>query len=336
MILLIFGLSALITFLLIYPSKLIATKFKIIDKPDPTRKIHKKGTPYLGGLAILCGWVMVSLTFGSVRKSSIFVLIAVLICLLGTLDDIKSIHPAIRISVESLAAAGAWRFTDLYHEWPGIVGSLFCIIWIVGITNSANLLDNMDGSLTVATLIISAGLTADAYMLNQKFIFILGLSLVGALIGFLPFNWPPAKIFMGDGGSLLLGFIVSFLTLSLQVSFQDWISKFVIPPIFCVIFLFDTTLVVLHRTMTRRHVFSGAKDHVTHRLNNLGLKIYIVDLVVSIGALFGVIIASSVELKYLNATIALILVILVVVPMFISASLVRVDVPVGNSKFIKS
>jgi len=265
-----------------------AFKYGITAKPKQDRW-HKKETPLLGGvgifLAFLCGICCVYL-FNRYDFNSILVL---LICstgifLLGLYDDLKNISPQHKLAVQIVFAC-IFLFLGNKFQWFNRSGldAFITLFWIVGITNSINLLDNMDGlaagisaiSCTTMLFLLYNYSSAPHELMGNLIII---ASLLGALIGFLIFNFNPAKIFMGDAGSLFIGFILSTSSITSQ---DIYIPKQGIPHIFAVILtpillllipILDTTLVSVMRRLTGKKISQGGKDHSSHRLVALGFS----------------------------------------------------------------
>lgn len=224
--------------------------------------------------------------------------------LTGLVDDIKPLPRSVRLAAQLGAAVAAWEVgfrvqaTDVEA-----VNLALTVFWIVGITNAFNLLDNMDG--------LSAGLAGTAAISfavmgllgGQPVVAIGMLGLAGATLGFLAHNKHPAKVFMGDAGSLLIGFLLALMGLRLE--FENLVSvTFLVPVVVLGLPIFDTTLVVLSRLRHGRPMFLGGRDHVSHRLVRSGLPVrYAVGLLYWTGLCLGwlglVISRSNVQVGYM-------------------------------------
>jgi UDP-GlcNAc:undecaprenyl-phosphate GlcNAc-1-phosphate transferase len=252
----------------LWPLRRIALGFKIMDRPGP-RKVHREPVPYLGGVAILLGAGAAILVFHADQWPVVLMLVFVLA--LGLMDDIRGLPVGAKLVGEIAVAVAAvnqgfsWGVSD-----SPILNGAFSILWIVGLTNSFNLLDNMDG-LTSTVAACALGITA-ALMPDTA---IVALPLAAAALGFLFINRPPARMYMGDAGSLMLGFGIALCTIWAANSTRG-LHSFVILSFPVAIALFDTSLVIVSRLMTGRPVQRGGKDHFSHRLRLLGWPPYVI------------------------------------------------------------
>ncbi len=256
----------------------LARALGFLDRPD-SRKPHARPTPLLGGAAILAAFAAVILLRGDVRRDLWGILAgAAIVFLLGLVDDRGGMHPLVKLGGQSAAAlvvvASGVRVSFL---GTGLLGDIFTLLWIVGITNAFNLLDNMDG-LSAGVGAISAGafaVLASRYMLlgwEQHPTAIAGAALAGACLGFLPYNLAGASIFMGDAGSMPLG-----LVLASVAALGSWRSptlptSLAIPVLILAYPIFDTALVTFCRWQEGRPISLGGTDHSSHRLVRLGLR----------------------------------------------------------------
>lgn len=277
----------------------LARRLGVVDRPAPgSHKAHANDTPYLGGAAILLGLaagVLVYLVFGdppdaliALRNVLTVLGIGVLLSLVGLGDDIRPLPRTVRLAVQIAAAATAWslgfRVQATPYEWMDIAITL---VWIIGVTNAFNLLDNMDGLSAGLATLAAASFGGMAIIGGQPVIAMVLLSLAGSSAGFLTHNRHPAKAFMGDSGSLLLGFLLALL--GIELAFENIVEvTFLVPVVVLGIPIFDTTLVVLSRMRHGRSVFLGGRDHVSHRLVRAGLPVkYAVGLLYWAGACLG-------------------------------------------------
>ncbi|MED5580016.1 MAG: MraY family glycosyltransferase [Nitrospinota bacterium] len=277
---LIFFFGSLFGSLFLTPMALnLALQKEILDIPGG-HKSHSSPIPYLGGVAIVTAFSLVILcatTFGSLSAGSgqlnIIVGLALLLAFTGLIDDLKTISPVIKFSVQifcalciCLADDGVSIFEIEFIDWP------ITFLWVVGITNSFNLLDNMDGLAAGLAGIVSFTFFCIAATNGQFLVASLAVALSGCSFGFLKKNSFPAAIYMGDGGSLFLGFLISYLGLKLR--FDSPISRsFLVPITACSIPILDTTVVFFSRLWHRRSPFLGGKDHISHRLVSRGHSI---------------------------------------------------------------
>lgn len=259
-------MALLVTLALVWPLRVIALRLGILDDPAP-RKIHANPVPYLGGLAMLAG---VSAAVVTLRPElwSVVVMLAS-IATIGLVDDIRYLPVWVKLVGEVTIASAAvalgfsWHLTESASINAGV-----SVIWMVGLTNSFNLLDNMDG---LSSTVSAVSLIAIVALVPASAMF--AAPLAGAAIGFLIINRPPAKMYMGDAGSLMLGFGIALCSISAANSAHGLHSAvLLIGPV--AVALFDTSLVVVSRVATGRPVQLGGKDHFSHRLRLLGWSPY--------------------------------------------------------------
>jgi UDP-GlcNAc:undecaprenyl-phosphate GlcNAc-1-phosphate transferase len=274
-------LAALLISLVLTPLMVrVAHRWHVFDHPGD-HKSHQSAVPYLGGVAMVAALSVAVLvaTLVSPPESggdelAVVVGIAVLLSLLGLADDLRGLGFAPRIVVEIGAGAALWA-VDAGVELTGSdVGDLvLTVIWVVGITNAFNLLDNMDG-LSAGVAALGAGSCFVIAVANGQFL-IGGLSaaLAGCALGFLRHNFPPARIYMGDAGSLYLGFLLAYLAIKLRFDAPEDIT-FLVPILVLGVPILDTTLVVVTRLLHRRNPLEGGQDHISHRLVRLGLPVH--------------------------------------------------------------
>ena len=267
--------SALIIVVFIVPFvKRFAVRWGFIDIPDE-RKLHTKPLPRLGGIAIYIGSIIALAVFDLFYLSqlvSIF-LGATLVSFLGIWDDYRVLKPIIKLTGQIIAAImlilSGIHVSFLPHPVLNIAASL---LWVVGITNALNLLDNMDGLSSGVATIACAFFFLIAVMTRQYLVASLSAALLGACLGFLYYNFNPASIFMGDTGSLFIGFVLSAIGIKLRFPANIAIVTWLIPVVVLGLPIFDTTLVVVSRLRRGLNpLVSPGKDHVSHRLVRMGL-----------------------------------------------------------------
>lgn len=257
--------------------RVLARALGYLDQPN-SRKPHDRPTPLLGGAAILGAFAVAVLVHPDVRKDLWGILGgAAIVFVLGLIDDRRGMHPGVKLAGQATAAlvvvASGIRVSFL---GPGLLGDVFTLMWIVGVTNALNLLDNMDGLSAGVGAISAAGFAvlASRYLLlgwEQLPTAIAAAALAGACIGFLPYNLGGASIFMGDAGSMPLGLVLASLA-----AFGSWRSpteptSLAIPVLILAYPIFDTALVTFCRWQDGRPIAQGGTDHSSHRLVNLGL-----------------------------------------------------------------
>ncbi|MEV0231171.1 MraY family glycosyltransferase [Nonomuraea sp. NPDC050786] len=266
------------------PLKRLALRWGLTDRPGG-HKSHARPVPYLGGIAILVATVLITAAATGLAD---WRLIAILlggtaVAALGLIDDVGSLPAVTRLVVETVVTTAVVlsgiRLT-VTGGWPDIP---ITVIWIVLITNSFNLLDNMDASLGAVTTVTAAFLAAMALLQGRPTMGVFLAVLSGAALGFLVHNWPPAKMFMGDSGSLFIGFA---LTCSAVVLMAGPGPGAVAGGLLLCTFVatVDTGVVVLSRMRAGRPPLMGGTDHVSHRLRKLGLNARVVAVVLSVVA----------------------------------------------------
>ena len=255
----------------------------MVDQPGP-RKVHLQPIPLLGGLAMY-GGVMLAIIFafdGAARQQSAGIVTgATLVAAVGFLDDRGWLHHQIKLFVGMPLAACILLFSGIHAQAfelfvPGRAGYLLdavlTIFWVVAITASFSILDHMDGLCAGVAATASFFFAVLAFLNGQIVVSTLAAAIFGAAAGFLRWNFKPAKIFMGDGGAMFLGFLMATLGLKLRLSAGNHASALLAPVLILGVTIFDTTLVTISRS--RRGLLPFAtpgKDHAAHRLSNLGL-----------------------------------------------------------------
>ncbi|OGU16573.1 MAG: hypothetical protein A2076_02535 [Geobacteraceae bacterium GWC2_53_11] len=273
-------LTSLVTTLVLVPRTTSwALDHGFLDQPDD-RKIHIIGTPRLGGIAIMMGLLLTSLLFvQSSPKTWGFLAGAIIIFLTGLYDDLKSLTPRQKLAGQ-FAAAGAVvlagrtelsSFGNLFGMGELYLGPLavpISIFAIVGVINAINLLDGLDGLAAGVCALATSTFAVLAYFSGNAELLALCLALLGALIGFLKYNTHPARIFMGDSGSLLLGYCMGTFSIMLVTGGNQTISQ-VTPLMVLAIPILDTLFVMGKRVRSGKRIFSPDKSHLHHRLLSL-------------------------------------------------------------------
>lgn len=313
----------LISFLLTPLMISLAFFLKIVDEPGK-RKIHKKTMPRLGGLAILLAFIL-PLLFGSffislantgfIERSMLphlallhlpgilsvlprllyFLLGGAAIFIIGLVDDLKNLAPGKKIMLEAIVITAVVVTGVKFSIFPNLsfLAGLLTILWILAITNAFNLLDNLDGLSAGVALIASLIFLFIALSNQQYFVATLLAIFAGTLSGFLPYNFHPAKIFMGDGGSLFVGYIMGGLTVlsTFYHEGQATLLTLLMPVLILAVPLYDTGSVLLIRLREKRCLWKGDTSHFSHRLVSLGMSeratclfIYLVTFSLGIGA----------------------------------------------------
>lgn len=254
----------------------IAKHLDAIDIPNE-RKIHKKPIPRLGGLAIFGSFLLGYILYGEITTQMLSVLIgSFIIILLGIFDDIKPIRARYKFLVQIIAALVVVIYGQIYFTEISFFGfkwyfnlkvsHILSIFFIVAISNAINLIDGMDGLASGISSIYFATIAIIAIILNRLggLDIILSLIMLGSTLGFLFWNFPPAKIFMGDSGSLFLGFMISIIAL---LGFKvATLTSLVIPLTILAIPIFDTLLAILRRLLKGENIGTPDKEHFHHQL----------------------------------------------------------------------
>ena len=298
--LLAFIIAFLASVALTAPVRTLALRVGLVDKPGP-RKVHVKPIPLLGGVAIYCGFALaVLVTLHTSARGQIVAILAgaTLVAVIGFLDDSGLLHHQLKLFVAMPAAAfllmaAGIRSHIISAYVPGETGIILdgalTVLWVVGITAAFSIFDHMDGLCAGIAAIAALFFTIAANQGGQVMVRTLGAAVLGAALGFLGWNFKPAKIFMGDGGAMLLGFLMATLGLKLRPETGDSQSGWLIPVLILGVPIFDTTLVSISRARRGLIPFtSPGKDHTAHRLANLRLGQRGAVLVLyALGAFFG-------------------------------------------------
>ncbi|MEY2397438.1 MAG: UDP-GlcNAc:undecaprenyl-phosphate/decaprenyl-phosphate GlcNAc-phosphate transferase [Actinomycetota bacterium] len=239
-------------------------------------RLHTNPTPYLGGVAIVVVATAAS-SFISEWKGEALVIIAgaLLLGVVGLLDDLRSLPPGPRVAAEVLAALMAAAAGAHVQIFGGVTDTALTVVWLVGVTNAFNLVDNMDGAAGGIASAAAVALTITAALNGQVLVGGLAAVVAGTCVAFLIYNWHPARIFMGDAGALPLGYLLAAIALKLRFPVPH-ASSITAVVLFAAPALFDTTLVVISRTTRHKPVYIGGTDHTSHRLLRLGLSTRVV------------------------------------------------------------
>ena len=260
-----------------------ATRFGVTDSPS-ARKVHTNPVPLLGGMAIWAGFVLTLLLFDTapfVQQFGSIIVGATVASLVGLWDDRWGMKPAFKLFGQIVAAGLMVAFgTSVHFLHNDVLNTAATILWVVGITNALNLMDNMDGLAGGVATWAAFFIFLLAMMSGQRLVAPFALALAGACIGFLYYNFKPGHIFMGDTGSLFLGFLLSAVALKLRfpvlydpitgVPIDHQAVTWVIPLLVLGLPIFDTTLVSISRLRRGLPITRGGRDHTSHRLVALG------------------------------------------------------------------
>ncbi|HEV2222021.1 MAG TPA: MraY family glycosyltransferase [Candidatus Acidoferrales bacterium] len=296
-----FVIALLASLSLTAPVRRFALHVGMVDKPDP-RKVHVKPMPLLGGAAIYAGFVLaVVVTMHNNTRAEILAVLAgaTLLAITGILDDIGMLHHQVKLFVTMPLAACVLIASGIHAQvfayfLPGRLGTVLDIVltlfWVVGITAAFSILDHMDGLCAGIAAVAAAFFTVAALLNGQILVCTLAAATLGAALGFLRWNFSPAKIFMGDGGAMFLGFLMAALGLKLRPADGYFLADWLVPVLILGVPIFDTTLITISRLRRGLLPFtSPGKDHTAHRLSNLGFGHRgAVLFLYGLGCLFGV------------------------------------------------
>ena len=271
----VFILTVVISYIITPVIKNIAVKLNYLDHPR-NNKAHAHPTALLGGVAIYASFILGLLTTigfqQDVRLTSI-IIGSTFLLFVGLVDDKMGMMPEVKLLGQFLAAMIVVKSgvrVEFLHNY--YLNTLFTYVWIVGITNAFNLLDNMNG--------LSAGIAVIASIFfgivmcagNQIAVAVVAFALAGAGLGFLKHNFPKASIFMGDTGSLVLGFVLAALAIMGSWSTKFLTTSLAMPILILAYPIFDTTLVTIMRLAEGRSIFQGGRDHSSHRMALIGFR----------------------------------------------------------------
>jgi UDP-GlcNAc:undecaprenyl-phosphate GlcNAc-1-phosphate transferase len=308
-----------------------------MDLPNLDRKVHKVPVPYLGGLSIaltitLLTYITVLVqdaNWSQFRLASYVIIPALILAAIGLLDDLRGLTPWPRLVAQSITGLVvaiiliktntiSFAFGNTYLD------AVVTIIWIVGICNSINFFDNIDGGASGTVAIIGLSIFLTAFNQGQILISASAMVMCGAVIGFLAWNKPPAKIYMGDAGALFLGVMVSVLTIRLNPGISPSWQSLAIPVLMLAVPILDTTVAIFSRWQRGISAFTGGRDHLSHRLIRIGFTHK--KAAVSLWALTAVFCAAALVVYQLPGNVATAVIILAgLVWLFLVVGFLRID-----------
>lgn len=269
----------------------LAHKLGVIDKPKDARRVHKKPIPRFGGMAIFLGsMAAMTIPAGMNEKIKVAMIGGALMYLLGIADDITDLKPAVKFAgqliIASIVYALGIRITFISNYFgagfavssanvilSSSVAYLLTVFWIVGITNAVNLMDGLDGLAAGSVAIMSLYLAYIAYIhgarLGSMPVCIALVAVAGGCLGFLPFNFSPAKTFMGDGGALYLGYMIAVFSVISPLKRATVVGA-LIPMLTLAVPIFDTLMAMLRRTLRHESIMAADKGHLHHHLMAAG------------------------------------------------------------------
>lgn len=279
----------------------IAKKKGFLDVPKDERRVHKKPIPVGGGIAMVISVSILMVYFLPINKNLILTLIAsLIIAISGLYDDKEGLSPKLKFIFQILAAViliiGGMKiefFTNPFdsHDALLILNILsipVTIFWVCGITNTINLIDGLDGLASGVSMICAISMFFITYKMGRYDVSLVCALVAGACLGFLPFNFNPAKIFMGDTGALYLGFMLSYISISGFLK-QAAILMIFVPVLILGVPVFDTAFAMVRRKLSGKSMVEADKGHLHHRLLKMGLnQRQTVVILYSISAIFGV------------------------------------------------
>ena len=268
-------LSALLAFYLAPILIRAALRYGIVDKPKPPLKTHGEPIPYLGGLVIFVSFLMaLAVTFPFEPKVLAVLLSASLVVSVGLIDDLGALTPRDKLLGQLVAAvvlvkAGVHIQITVV---PDPIDDVVSVLWLVTCMNAFNIVDVSDGLATTAGAIGAAGALAVALLNREPLVAAMAASLLGACVGFLRVNRQPARMYLGDTGSMLLGAVLGSLAMIGRYSESNRVSPWFVPLVLCAIPLFDLTLVVVARLLSGKKIWLGSPDHFAVRLRHHGVS----------------------------------------------------------------
>ncbi len=284
----IFFLSFIVCYLLSFPVRFLASGLAILDYPEQ-RKIHAVPVPSLGGLALLVAFVAAAIVAAKMYPQRFFlfrpeleglVIGAAIVTMLGLWDDVRGSGAVMKLMVQGavgvLMYLYGFRIERITMPFEGMVelqwvGLVLTVLWYCVIMNAMNLIDGLDGLAAGISAIAGVTIFAISFHWNDPLAAFVALAIVGISLGFLPHNFYPAKLFMGDTGSLLLGFLLASLTLITSTK-APAILTLLVPLVALGLPLVDTAYAFVRRCFTGAHPFRADKRHLHHRLLALGFS----------------------------------------------------------------
>ena len=309
--------AAIVSFVSTPVVKKLAVRVGAMDVPKDNRRMHKVPIPRLGGLAIFFAFVVSVLLFAQIDTQIRGILIgSLMIVALGVMDDIHTLRALPKFLIQILAAVVVLLHgcriefisnpiitsSATYLHLSGWLSVAVTIIWIVAITNAVNFIDGLDGLAVGVSGISAATMLVVAILVAEQNVAVIMAALFGACLGFIPYNFNPAKIFMGDTGSTFLGFILA--TMSIQGLFKLYaIISFAVPFLILGIPIFDICFAVIRRLARGQNPMVADRGHVHHRLIDMGFNqkqsVMITYMLTALLGLAAVVLTSSGEIKAL-------------------------------------
>src|SRR6056297_715490 len=301
---LVFFTAFVLSFFFTPVARNLAFKLGVLDVPKDDRKVHKEPIPYLGGAAIYASAILTMLIFSDLDKTVLSIILGgTVVFFVGLIDDIKDISPKLKLAGQIIAALiavyGGAKINYITNPLPGYdviyleyLTIPISVLWIVGITNTINLIDGIDGLASGVATISASTMMFIAAISGFDFILIECAVVAGASLGFLPYNFNPAKIFMGDTGALFLGYMLAVISI-LGVMKIVTSATIIIMILVLGIPVFDTLFAIIRRIINKKPIMEADRGHVHHRLLAKGfsqrqtvLILYIVSIIFGAAAIF--------------------------------------------------
>ena len=310
-ILLAMGLAAVISYLATPFVKKLAVKIGAVDVPKDNRRMHKVPIPRMGGMAIVIGFLLCTFLFVELDRQMWGVLLgAIIILVVGVLDDCLTLRALPKFLAQIVAALIVYFSGNeiRYVSNPfsaglldlGVFSGFVTVVWIVMMTNAVNFIDGLDGLAVGVSGISTATMLVIAMLMGEVDVAVILAALMGSCLGFIPYNFNPAQIFMGDTGSTFLGFVLAGL--SIQGLFKMYaVISFLVPFLILGVPFFDITFAVIRRLAKHQNPMTADRGHIHHRLIDMGLSqkqsVAIVYMLTGVLGLAAVLLANSTGIK---------------------------------------
>lgn len=298
-------LAFIITFALTPQVIKLANKIGAVDVPKDERRVHTKPMPLIGGVGIYVSFIITMILFSNLETSKMIGLFVggTLILVMGVFDDINDLPAKLKLFIQIVAAGilvySGFKITFITDFFGGrgyiyfdALAIPITLVWIVGITNTVNLIDGLDGLSTGVSTIAALTLGYIAHLNGVTEAALLLFMLAGGCLGFLPYNFNPAKIFVGDAGALFLGFVLSAISIEGALKVPT-ILTFAVPVLALGVPIFDTAFAIVRRKLNGKPIMEADKEHLHHRFLNLGfgqkrtvLSIYVISIMLGTSAVF--------------------------------------------------
>ncbi|MDF2503802.1 MULTISPECIES: MraY family glycosyltransferase [Clostridium] len=326
-------LSAIISFISTPIVRKVAFIFKVVDIPKDNRRVHKKPIPKLGGLAIYIAFVaMVLLKKGPIDKPELGIIIGSLIIVIGgIIDDKYNIKPWQKLMFQIVAAFVLIVFkimisvitnpisdVNLYISITNFIAIPLTMIWVIGVTNAFNLIDGLDGLSAGLAFIACITMTIVAFLSGRADLEVITLTIIlgGAILGFLPYNFNPASIFMGDTGAQLLGFLLAAIAMKGAIKSASALVL-AVPILALGLPIYDTIFAIIRRKVNGKPIAEADRGHLHHRLLDMGLtQKQVVIIMYLISAVLGLI--SVIVLQLTNKRAYMVLAIVIIAIAFLA------------------